>query len=151
MDWTPQFAALCDIRLELGAPVEVQAAASPERFIPVLGGTVTGARLSGEILPLGGDRQTDHGAFATIAATQFIRTHDGATIALDNSGIRAASPEIKKALRAGEDVPFSAYYMRFSCSLRTRDPRYEWLNTRLFFAAGARRPDCVELSVFELS
>lgn len=150
MDWTPEFAALCEIRLTLGAPVEVRTGPASERFIPVLGGTVTGERLSGEILPLGGDRQADYGPFATIAATQFIRTHDGATIAFDNTGIRAAAPEVKKALRAGDDVPFTDYYMRFACSLRTDDAGYDWLNTRLFFAAGAKRPDCVELALFEL-
>lgn len=148
LDWTPDFAPLCTIRLDLGEPIEVQPAL--ERFIPVLGGTVTGGRLSGEVLPLGGDRQTDSGAFASIEAIQFIRTHDGARIAFDNRGLRAASPEIKSALRAGEDVPFSKYYMRFACTFRTSDPRYDWLNTRLFIAAGAKRPQWVELSVFEL-
>jgi hypothetical protein len=150
IEWTPDFAALCTIELELGAPMELQAGPSPERFIPVLGGTVSGVRLSGEVLPRGGDRQSDHGAYATIDATQIIKTRDGALIAFENRGIRVASPEIKKALRAGEDVPFKDYYMRFACTLRSADPRYHWLNERLFVAAGAKRPDCVALSVFEL-
>ena len=115
----------------------------------MLGGTVTGARLSGEILPGRGPAGRSR-RFATIAATQFIRTHDGAMIALTITASAPPRPSQGSPAR-WRGCAFSAYYMRFSCSLRTRDPRYGWLNTRLFFAAGARRPDCVELSVFELS
>lgn len=150
LEWTPDFKNLCSVTLTLGRPLTLAQSDPIERFIPVTGGTVTGPHLRGTVLAHGGDRQTDHGAYARLDATQLIETEDGALIEVNNSGVRIASDGVKAALRSGEPVAFDQYYMRFSCVMRTADPRYQWVNQKVLFAAGAKVPEGVILEIFEL-
>jgi hypothetical protein len=57
---------LCDLHVELAAPIELGTGPrGRRRIIPIVGGIVTGERLSGRILDLGADWQTvfsDHSA-----------------------------------------------------------------------------------------
>jgi hypothetical protein len=84
------------------------------RFAPVSGGTLSGDRLSGTVLPGGGDWVTNRADGAMLVDVRLpLRTHDGAMIALRYHG---------SMLRADE------YTLRTVASFATGDARYVWLN-----------------------
>jgi len=73
------------------------------RIIPILGGTLSGARLSGEVLPGGADWQTIFPDGRTeVLARYTLRASDGALIGVVNRGVRRGAPEVIARLTAGE-------------------------------------------------
>ncbi|MFN4272565.1 MAG: DUF3237 domain-containing protein [Aliihoeflea sp.] len=143
---------LCDLDVELAAPMELGTPPrGRRRIIPIIGGTVTGERLSGRVLNLGADWQTvfsDHSA--ELDTRYAIETHDGASIDVRNFGFRHGPPEVIEALARGEPVDPSRYYMRTHPRLETGDPRYAWLNRTIFVGTGSRQPSSVKITIFEV-
>ena len=76
----PKLRHLCDLFVELGAPLEIgDTPGGRRRIIPIVGGTVTGDRLSGTILNLGADWQTVFGDGSAELDTRYVlETGDGA-------------------------------------------------------------------------
>ena len=121
------------------------------RIINITGGSFTGDRLSGRVLPGGADWQvirTD--GVADLDARYTLETNDGALIYVRNHGLRHGPPEVLKQLMAGEAVDPSRYYMRTTPTFETGDARYTWLNRIICVATGARRAAAVELDVYEV-
>lgn len=121
------------------------------RIIPILGGSVRGARLTAEIVPGGADWQyvrTD--GILELVARYSIRTHDGVDIAITNSGMRRAAPTVMAALSRGEPVDPALVYFRTVPVFEAPDGPYAWLNCSIFLATAARLPDRVQLRVFEV-
>lgn len=143
---------LCDLDVELAAPMELGTPPrGRRRIIPIIGGTVTGERLSGRVLNLGADWQTvfsDHSA--ELDTRYAIETHDGASIDVRNFGFRHGPPEVIEALARGEPVDPSHYYMRTHPRLETGDPRYAWMNRTIFVGTGSRQPSSVKITIFEV-
>lgn len=143
---------LCDLDVELAAPMELGTPPrGRRRIIPIIGGTVTGERLSGRVLNLGADWQTvfsDHSA--ELDTRYAIETHDGASIDVRNFGFRHGPPEVIEALARGEPVDPSRYYMRTHPRLETGDPRYAWMNRTIFVGTGSRQPSSVKITIFEV-
>ena len=143
---------LCDLDVELAAPMELGTPPrGRRRIIPIIGGTVTGERLSGRVLNLGADWQTvfsDHSA--ELDTRYAIETHDGASIDVRNFGFRHGPPEVIEALARGEPVDPSRYYMRTHPRLESGDPRYTWLNRTIFVGTGSRQPSSVKITIFEV-
>ncbi len=152
---TPQPPALsfvCEINAQLEPALEMGTAPGGRaRIIRIVGGTVTGERLSGRILDLGADWQTvlDEG-HAELDTRYGMETHDGAMIDIRNFGLRHGSPEVMARLAAGQPVDPSQYYMRTFPRLKSGDPRYAWVNRTLFVGTGQRMPDSVRIHVFEV-
>lgn len=148
----PGLKPLCEIRAELGPPIEKGGGPGGRwRIIPIIGGTVEGERLSGRILNLGADWQSIHDAgYAELDTRYVIETHDGAMIDIRNFGLRHGPPEVLERLAAGETVDPSLYYMRTTPRFQTGDPRYEWLNRTLFIGTGERMASSVRIFVFEV-
>lgn len=148
----PALSFICEIRVELEPAIE--RGPSPggrARIIPIIGGVVTGDRLSGEVLDLGGDWQTIYeDGYAEIDTRYAIRTHDGALIDIRNYGLRHGPAEVMDRLARGEPVDPSAYYMRTFPRLQTGDPRYAWVNRTMFLGTGQRMPDHVLIGLFEV-
>ncbi len=147
-----RLAHLCDLKVELAAPVEL--GLSPRgrrRMIPIVGGTVTGERLSGRILNLGADWQTVFADGSAELDTRYaMETHDGAVIDIRNFGYRHGPADVLEALAKGEIVDPSRYYMRTQPRFETGDPRYAWLNRTVFVGSGARESDCVKIAFYEV-
>jgi hypothetical protein len=121
------------------------------RIIDILGGTVSGARLNGRIMPGGADWQiirTD-GA-ADIQARYTIETDAGARILVSSEGLRHGPPDILAKLARGEDVDPQLYYFRTVMRFETSDPSVDWLNRILALARGQRLPNAVRLDVYEV-
>lgn len=148
----PGLAHLCDIVVDLGAPIELgDARSGRRRIIPIVGGSVEGERLSGRILDLGADWQTvfDDGS-AELDTRYGIETDDGALIDIRNFGYRRGPAAVLAAVARGETVDPSLYYMRTHPRFETGDARYAWLNTLVCVGTGAREAARVRIAVYEV-
>ncbi len=121
------------------------------RLIPILGGEVTGPRLTGKVLPGGTDYQSirDPG-LADIHARYVVETPEGARIYVENTGIRRGPPDLVARLRRGEPVDASQIYFRTVPRFETASPDHLWLMRSIFVCVGTRLPDRVLLDVYEL-
>jgi hypothetical protein len=121
------------------------------RIIGITGGTFSGPRLSGRILPGGADWQvirTDGVAY--LDARYTLETADGALIYVNNKGYRHGPKDVIERLARGEDVDPALYYMRATPWFETSAPAYAWLNRAICVCTGARRALGVELDVYEV-
>ncbi|MBP1844906.1 hypothetical protein J2046_003173 [Rhizobium petrolearium] len=148
----PALQPFCEIRAELGPPIEKGGGPGVcWRIIPIIGGTVEGERFSGRILNLGADWQSIYDTgYAELDTRYVIETHDGAMIDIRNFGFRHGPLEVLARLAAGEAVDPALYYMRTNPRFQTGDPRYQWLNHTVFIGTGERMANSVRVSVFEV-
>lgn len=148
----PKLDHICRLEVALDPIREMgQGRAGQRRIIPIVGGTVTGDRLSGRILNLGADWQTLFAdGMAELDTRYAMETHDGAVIEIINYGFRHGPAEVLAAIARGEDVPHDAYYMRTQARLETGDPRYDWVNRTLFVGTGKRQADRVLVDLYAI-
>ena len=148
----PDLVHLCDLTVELAVPMELgDSPRGRRRIIPIVGGTVTGERLSGRILNLGADWQTILADGNAELDTRYsMGTHDGALIDIRNFGYRNGPPEVIAALGRGEPVDPALYYMRTHPRFETGDSRYAWLNRLICVGTGARQAAAVVIKVYEV-
>ena len=119
------------------------------RIIPITGGTLSGPRMAGRVLPGGADYQTLHTAELTqLEARYAVELEDGAVVSVDNAAIRSGSPEALARIAAGEPVDPAEIYFRCFPRLRTSAPAWDWLNRTLFVGTGQRYPDRVVVHLF---
>ena len=121
------------------------------RVIGIRGGTVSGARFKGRVLPGGADWQiirTD-GA-ADIQARYTIESSDGGLVLVNSEGLRHGPADVMEKLGRGESVDPSLYYFRTIMRFETAQPSLAWLNKILAVAHGERLARAVRLDVFEV-
>jgi hypothetical protein len=140
------------VQAELGAIQEFgRTPYGGRRVIDILGGSVSGPRLSGRILPGGADWQIIRAdGAADIQARYTIETAAGARILVDSEGLRHGPPEVLAALARGDKVDPSLYYFRTVMRFETADPGLDWLNRILALARGERQARAVRLDVYEV-
>ena len=121
------------------------------RVVNLLGGTVSGAKLNGRIVPGGADWQimAADGAL-DIHARYTVESDAGAFIQVDSKGMRHGPPDVLARLAKGEDVDPSLYYFRTFMRFETADPAASWLNRILAIGHGARQKGAVRIEVFEV-
>ena len=137
---------------QLGPVQEIGAlAAGRRRVVPIVGGTLEGPRLRGEILPGGADWQlvTPVGS-AAIEARYTVRADDGELVLVHSRGFRSGPPAVLARLAAGEDVDPADYYFRTLVTLETGAAAHAWVNERLFIAVAARLPAGVVADIYEI-
>jgi hypothetical protein len=146
----PALDYLGEVRAEVAAPLLVGHGPTGERrIVPILGGTVVGPRLSGDILPGGADYQLIRpDGVAEIEARYTLRLTDGALVYVVNRGLRHAAPEDMARLLRGEPVPAERVYFRTAPSFETAAPAHAWLQRSLFLGFGERRPDTVLVRIY---
>jgi Protein of unknown function (DUF3237) len=133
-------------RVSVAAPLVIAAAPEgPRRFVPIIGGTVEGPLLSGEILGGGGDSQLIRAdGVIELEASYRIRTADGVTVEVLNRGLRHGSAEVMARLAQGEQVSPTEYYSRTTPRFKAPSSSpYEWLNRAVFIASAERLADVV--------
>lgn len=142
----------CDLTVELDPIMEVgPGRAGQRRIIPIIGGEVRGERVNGKILNLGADWQTVlPDGTAELVARYAFETDDGAIIEINNYGFRHGPPDVMAAMARGEEVDSSQYYMRTHARLETGDPRYAWVNNKLFVGTGGRQNASVTITLYEI-
>ena len=143
---------LLQAHITLAAPRELgDTPRGRRRIIEITGGSFSGLRLSGRVLPGGADWQIVRAdGVAYLDARYTLETADGALIYVENRGYRHGPRDVIERLARGEDVDPALYYMRTTPWFETSDARYAWLNRIVCVGTGARRADAVELEFFEV-
>lgn len=125
--------------------------AGERRIVDIVGGTVAGPKLSGEVLPGGADWQIIRpDGSAVLDARYTIRAADGALIYVRNYGIRHGPPEILARIFSGEQVDPAHYYFRSSPVLETGAPQYAWLNNVIGVGSATRTRDGVVVDFYQV-
>jgi hypothetical protein len=121
------------------------------RIIGITGGTFSGPRLAGRILPGGADWQLLRAdGVAYLDARYTLETDDGALIYVNNKGYRHGPKDVIERLARGDKVDPALYYMRATPWFETSASAYAWLNRSICIATGARRAAAVELDFYEV-
>lgn len=149
---TPTLQLLYSSRIDIAAPLELgRAPLGQRRVINITGGSFSGPRLAGRVLPGGADWQVVRSdRIVEVDARYTLETDDGALIYIRNWGLRHGPPEVIARLAAGEDVDPGEYYFRTVPVFETGAPKYTWLNGVIAVALGERRADAVYITAYEL-
>lgn len=141
------------ITAQIARPRSAGAGPSGERLhIPITGGSVTGPRLSGHVLPGGSDWPViTADGHSHIEAHYTIEADDGTLIYVVNQGLRVSSDQVRARLRAGEAVDPAEYYMRGAPVFDAPTGPHRWLSERLFLCTIAPRADHVVIQVFAVA
>jgi uncharacterized protein DUF3237 len=121
------------------------------RIVPILGGTVRGPRLEGEIVPGGADWQhVRSDGVVELVARYSVLTRDGVEITVTNTGLRRAPPDVMERMARGEAVDPALVYCRTVPLFEAPAGPYQWLNASVFVCTAARLPDKIRVEVFEV-
>lgn len=153
---TPDFRYLCSYRADFSEPQQMVGRAHfGRRMIAALtGGVVKGDRLSGRVLPGGGDWATiDTKGTLRLDARVTLETHDGAMIYVSYRGVlRPMSVVNELASKGGSktDEDRARVYFRTAPIFETGDERYAWLNDIVTVGMGEALNSAVRYDVFEV-
>ncbi len=142
------------LEAQVGSPIDLgETSGGRHRIVPPwTGGTFTGPRLSGELLPAGSaDWQVvlaDGTSFGDIRYT--LRTDRGDLLYVQSRGVRHGSAKVLARLGRGEDVDPSEYIFRTSTQIETFTATGlpDWLNQGVFVGVGARRAAGVAYEIY---
>ena len=149
----PELEHVCDLAVTIDTPVEVGATAMGlRRMIPITGGTVTGPRMQGRIVPGGADFQliVGDGTQAHLDARYVLELNDGTRVFVQNKALRVASAEDSAKIRRGEPVDPTRVYFRCQPSFEASTPQWSWLAEHQFIGVGLRLPEAVHLSFYKV-
>ena len=120
------------------------------RIIPIIGGDVRGD-VNGKVLAFGADFQIIRpNELIELEAKYALETDDGATIYVENKGIRFGPVELLQKLKRGEAVDPKLIYFRTAPKFETGAANYRWLMQHLFVASAARYADRVVIDVHQV-
>jgi hypothetical protein len=148
----PGFEYAFSARVELHSPIEQGTVNGLRmRFVPISGGSVTGPKLTGKVLPGGGDWQSiSQDGLTDVRALYTLEADDGTVIAIENAGVRTASKEVTDRISRGEAVEPDDYYFRTAARFTVEDGPHAWMGRTLFVARGIRMPDHVVIDFYEV-
>jgi hypothetical protein len=141
-----------EIRAQIDSPRRAGRGRLGERqHIAITGGSVTGPRLNGRVLPGGSDwaLQRDDGS-TMVDAHYTVQADDGTLIYVHNRGLRVSSAEVLDRLRRGEAVAPEEVYFRSTPVFDAPAGPHGWLADHVFVATLARTADGVAVQVFVL-
>lgn len=149
----PGLKPLMDLEVEVAAPVEVgRTAQGLRRVIPITGGRFWGRDFNGKVLAGGADFQvitTD--SLAILEARYVLETDAGDRIYVDNYALRGGPPELIAKLARGEPVDPAQVYFRCVPRFEVAAPALQWMTEKIFLGTGARFPDRVCLTIYEVA
>ena len=140
----PRLTLVYRLEAALGEPLDLGATEQGHRrIVPLVGGTFTGPKLSGTLLPgSSADWQTilsDGTALGDVRYT--LRTDDGELLYVQSRGVRHGSAEVLARLGRGEDVAPSEYTFRTATQIVAAGEGLDWLTRASSSASpGARAP-----------
>ena len=118
------------------------------RIIPIIGGEVRGPDVNGKVLAFGADFQIIRpNELIDLEAKYAFETDDGATVYVENRGIRFGPVELLQKLKHGEPVDPQLIYFRTVPRFETGHDKYRWLMEHIFVASAARHADRVVIDV----
>lgn len=148
-----QFEEVFSIIIDVDAPIVVgqDEIVGRRQLIPIRSGRVTGNGFNGEVLPGGIDSQIIRpDGKCELSARYAIKLDDGATIYIENNGIRTVPPEYVNCVKNGEFVDPNVYYFRTVPTFEVYSPKYKWLTEYTFFCSAKRLPENVLLQFYKL-
>jgi hypothetical protein len=149
----PALGFVANIRVDVGEPVTIgDTGAGLRRVIPILGGSVDGARLSGRVVPGGADFQILRSdGVMELEAKYVLEATSGALIYVINRGLRHGPADAVEKLMRGEAVDPKLIYFRAVPTFETATPEYKWMTRALFICTGTRLPAQVHLRLYEIT
>lgn len=136
----PQLTFVFEARVDVAPPRRISQGIDEELwFYPITGGSVSGPRLVGTVIPGGGDWATTRGTVTELDARYLIEADDGHVIDIVNRGFHRATSAVMARIDAGEDVPEEEYYYRTSPVFRADADAQRWLTESVF--VGLARSD----------
>ena len=149
----PGLVPMAQVRCDVGPLVSLGPAPLGERrYVPLLGGSVEGPELNGEVVPGGIDWQIQRADGALqISAHYVIRTPDGALVEVQSDGLRHGPPEVMARLARGEAVDPADYFFRTVMRFTTGHPAWLHLNKVMALARGRREAQRVILDVWRIA
>jgi Protein of unknown function (DUF3237) len=121
------------------------------RIIPIVGGEVRGPDVNGNVLAFGADFQIIRpNELIELEAKYAFETDDGATVYVENRGIRFGPVELLQKLKRGEPVDPKLIYFRTAPKFETGAANYRWLMEHLFVASAVRYADHVVIDVHQV-
>jgi hypothetical protein len=119
----------------------------------VSGGKAVGDRLSGSLLPGGGDwLLAGADGYARLDVRGTLQTDDGALVYVSYHGVLELTERALQALSEGPPTEYGEVSFLTAPRFETGDPRYTWLNTLVCVAEGRLHPGpAVEYDVYEVS
>ncbi len=107
-------------------------------FVGVVGGTVTGPRFSGKVIPNSGGDWPVIWADGTIEfdARYLIQAGDGTIVYVENRGLARASAEVQARVNAGLPVSMAENYFRTTPRFTVASGPHDWLSRSLFVGLG---------------
>lgn len=150
---SPPLVPMTQIRCDVGPVTSLGAAPLGERrYVALLGGTVEGPELNGDVVAGGVDWQIARSDGALeIAAHYVIRAEDGGLIEVQSLGLRHGTPEVMARLAQGEDLPRDAYFFRTAVRFTTGAPAWRHLNLTMALACGQRQAKTVLLDLYRVT
>ncbi len=125
--------------IAVGAP---QMVSDGLRVVPVIGGTVSGPALQGEVLNGASADwlrvEPDGTAHMDVRFT--IQAASGSLVYVKYSGIRTGAPDVLARLNKGEAVEPAEYYFRVAIRFETGAADLAWMNRVLAVGVGQRPP-----------
>jgi hypothetical protein len=149
----PGLLPMCRITCDVGEVVSLGNTTHGERrYVPLGGGTVTGAEFNGRIVPGGVDWQLRRGdGVLEIEAHYVVRADDGSLVEVRSSGLRHGPADVMARLARGDAVDASEYFFRTVIRFTTGAPAWEHLNKVMAIAVGSRDARRVVLDVYRLT
>lgn len=142
---------LMELRANLDMQIIGDTPNGHRRVYPILGGSVQGPGIEGDVLPGGSDAllvRPDGSGLLDVRLT--VKTSDDALIYITYRGILNPIPALEARLMAGETVPASDYYFRTAPLFETAAGRYAYLNQVLAVGVGEVGLGWVAYSVYQI-
>ncbi|MEN8375131.1 MAG: DUF3237 domain-containing protein, partial [Gemmatimonadota bacterium] len=112
--WPLDSRHLFDLTAQIEAPQNIgQTPSGTRQVFYVTGGSFQGERLSGDVLPGGGDWMVrDASGVGRLDVRLSVRTHDGHLVYVRYRGVLWIPPDTRSRMQAGEAVGAADYYFR---------------------------------------
>ena len=144
---------LMQLKATVDAPIEIgPMPIGTRRVFNATGGRFEGERLTGEVLPGGGEWFLDAGeGFGQVDVRLMLRTDDGAHVYLRYSGVMDFNEVVMAKLAAGESTDYGDNRFLTQVRMESADPSYAWLTSTIAVGEGRMHPDCVEYAIYEVA
>ena len=131
-----------EVRAEVAAPRVIGPSSHGlRRVVPILGGTVSGPRFSGRVVPGGADWQYVRPDGVLSAEARYaLEADDGTLVMVTNRGLRHGPAEVIERIARGEEVAATEYNFRTVAEIEAPlDSPYDWMNKALFIGIAERK------------
>jgi len=140
-----------ELKVAVSEPIRVGRTACEDLNVtPIVGGTISGPRLAGRVLPVGADWWVTRGATTQLDARYLIEADDGAAIDVVNRGYWHAGDDLERRLSAEERVGEDELYYRTAFVFQTGAEAHRWLTEAQFVGYARPEPDRVCIRVFRV-